>query len=161
MNSKVFLLMGMVLSFIIASALNIYPLGHALATLRPMFLVLVLIFWVLYRPELMRVWLIFLIGIGMDLLLDTHLGHQAFCAVSVAFALRVVLLYAKELTLSYAWKLATFALVAYQCMLWVLQSFEHGFVWAGMGSMWVSVMIFPMVWYPLYWVNQQYKERAW
>lgn len=161
MNSKVFLVMAMLLSIIVASALNIYPLSHAVAGVRPMFLVLVLLFWVMYRPTLTPVWLVFLLGLGYDLLLDTHLGHQAFCAVLTAFILRIVLLYAKELTLGYAWKVAALGLVIYQLVLWVLQSFEYGFVWAGAWSLLVSMVIFPLVWYPLYWANGQYKERAW
>ena len=49
MKSKAFLIIGMIASFVIASALNVYSLTPMLASIRPMFLVMVLIFWVIYR----------------------------------------------------------------------------------------------------------------
>lgn len=161
MNAKSFLLMGIVLSFVMASAMNIYPLSFTLAEFRPMFLTIVLIFWLIYRPTIMRVWVVFLIGLLSDLLLDTHLGHQAFCAVLMSFGLRVLLIYIKELTLKNAWLCAATALIGYRSVLWVLESFSHGFIWAGFGSLAMSILIFPLFWYPLYWVNGQLKERAW
>ncbi|MCL1624023.1 rod shape-determining protein MreD [Moraxella sp. Tifton1] len=151
----------MFLSFVIASALNVYPLSFELAGFRPMFLMIVLIFWIMYRPTIMRVWLVFLIGLSADLLLDTHLGHQAFCAVLMSFVLRVLLIYIKELNLKNVWPCAAIALVVYRSVLWVLESFSHGFIWTGFGSLMMSMVVFPLFWYPLYWVNGQLKERAW
>lgn len=161
MNSKYVVWLGIVISFVVASALNIYPLGYTLASVRPMFLAVVLVFWLMYRPNFMRVWLVFLIGLSADLLLDTHLGHQAFCAVLMGLGLRILLIYVKELTLKNAWVCAGAALSMYQLMLWILQSFSHGFIWAGFGSLVMSILVFPLFWYPLYWVNGQLKERAW
>lgn len=155
------LFLGLVASFVIASAMNIYPLGYTIASFRPMFLIIALVFWLMYRPTIMRVWFVFLIGLSADLLLGTHLGHQAFCAVLMSFGLRILLIYVKELTLKNAWWCAAFALTMYQITLWILQSFSHGFIWAGFGSLVMSILIFPLYWYPLYWINGQLKERAW
>ncbi|WP_323841936.1 MULTISPECIES: rod shape-determining protein MreD [unclassified Moraxella] len=161
MNSMLFLLLGIVSSFVVASAMNVYPLSFMLANFRPMFLVLVLVFWLMYRPTIMRVWVVFLIGLVSDLLLDTHLGHQAFCAVLMSFGLRVLLIYIKELTLKNAWLCASIALITYRLLLGILESFGHGFVWAQLGSLLMSILVFPLFWYPLYWINGQLKERAW
>lgn len=161
MTSKHFLIIGMATSFILASMMSIFPLKHDWASIRPMFMVMVLAFWVLYRSTMMRVWFVFCVGIVADLLLGTHLGHQAFCAVLMAFVLRVLLIYAKELTLSQAWVFATIGLVVYQVALWILQAFSYyDFVWVGVGSLVSSIVLFPAVWYPLYWINRQLKERA-
>mgnify|MGYP007087627906 CR=1 FL=1 len=95
------------------------------------------------------------------LLLGTHLGHQAFGAVLMAFIIRVLLLYTKELSLSQAWILGAIGLSIYQASLWILQGFSHAqFVWTGVGSLISSIVLFPMMWYPLYWINRQLKERA-
>lgn len=161
MNSKGFLIIGIVVSFILASMFNIYPLHQTLANMRPMFLIVVLSFWVLYRSPILGVWPVFLVGLICDLLLGTHLGHQAFCAVLMAFVLRLLLLYAKELTLIQAWILATIGIVVYQLSLWVLQAFTHSqFMWTGFESLISSILLFPIIWHPLYWINRQLKERA-
>lgn len=161
MNSKPFLIIGIIISFVVASMLNVYPLGYDMASVRPMFLAMVLAFWVMYRSPMMGVWVVFLVGLVSDLLLGTHLGHQAFSAVLMAFVIRVLLLYAKELALSQAWVLGVIALSVYQVSLWILQAFSHAqFVWTGMGSLMSSIVLFPVMWYPLYWINRQLKERA-
>lgn len=161
MKSKVFLITGMIASFVIASALNVYPLTPMFASIRPMFLVMVLIFWVIYRSTLLSVWAVFLVGLVSDLLFGTHLGHQAFCATLMAFILRAMLIYAKELTLVQAWIIAVVGLLVYQGTLWFLQALaHHNFLWTGMGSLISSMALFPLLWVPLYWINSQVKERA-
>ena len=137
-SSKTILIVGMVASFVVASMLNVYPLKYTFG-IRPMFLV----------------------GLSCDLLLGTHLGHQAFCAVAMAFALRFMLLYTKELTLIQAWVLAAIGLGIYQTLLWILQAFSHHvFTWIGFGSLMSSITLFPLFWFPLYWINSQHKDRA-
>lgn len=161
MSSKSLLIISMVASFVLASMLSVYPLHHFFASIRPLFLVMVLIFWVMYRSPMMGVWSVFLVGLVSDLLLGTHLGHQAFCAVLMALLVRVALFYAKELGLMQAWVIASLGLVVYQGTLWLLQAFslDH-FVWLGLGSFISSIVLFPALWLPLYWVNRQFKERA-
>ncbi len=161
MKSKAFLISGMIISFIVASTLSVYPLKYTLASIRPSFMVMVLIFWVMYRSNMMSVWAVFLVGLASDLLLGTHLGYQAFCAVLTAFVLRVMMLYAKELTLLPAWVGAGVGLCVYQGMLWILHALAHGdFTWVGIGSLFSSILFFPVVWAILYWINIQVKERA-
>lgn len=161
MNSKPFLIAGMVISFVMAMVLSVFPLKYTLASIRPMFMVMVLAFWVLYRSTILGVWVVFLVGIVADILLGTHLGHQAFCATLMAFVLRLFLIYAKQLSLMQAWVFAGVGLVVYQVVLWILQAFSYyDFVWMGFGSLIMSIALFPLVWYPLYWVNRQHKERA-
>lgn len=161
MNKKPFFILGIITSFVIASMLNVYPLGLDLAKLRPMFLAMVLAFWVMYRSPMLGVWSPFLVGIVSDLLLGTHLGHQAFSATLMAFVIRLLLLYAKELALSQAWAIGAVGLTVYQLSLWVLQAFSHQeFIWLGLGSLIISIVLFPLFWYPLYWLNGQLKERA-
>ena len=79
----------------------------------------------------------------------------------MAFALRFMLLYTKELTLIQAWVLAAIGLGIYQTLLWILQAFSHHvFTWIGFGSLMSSITLFPLFWFPLYWINSQHKDRA-
>lgn len=161
MKPKAILITGMVVSFIVASMLNVYPLPPIFASIRPMFLVMVLIFWVIYRSGMLSVWMVFLVGLVSDLLFGTHLGHQAFCATLMAFVLRVMLIYSKELALVQAWVLAVVGLLVYQGTLWFLQVLTyHEFIWTGVGALFSSMALFPLLWLPLYWVNGQHKDRA-
>ena len=82
-NATGLLLAVIVLSFIVASSLSVYPLSPSMATLRPMVMMMVLIFWLLFQPRYVGVFAAFTIGIIADLLMDTHLGQQAFAAVVV------------------------------------------------------------------------------
>lgn len=43
-NAKVLLIATIILSFVIASSLNVYPLSPSMAALRPMVMIMVLIF---------------------------------------------------------------------------------------------------------------------
>lgn len=161
MKPKALLITGITASFITASMLNVYPLSPTFASIRPMFLAMVLAFWVIYRSTMMSVWVVFLVGLVSDLLFGTHLGHQAFCATLMAFVLRVMLIQTKELTLIQAWVLALVGLVVYQGTLWFLQALAyHEFMWTGVGSLVSSVALFPLLWVPLYWINSQFKDRA-
>lgn len=160
-NSKVFLITGVILSFIIASMLNIYPLGYIGAVIRPMYLMMVLVFWVMYRSVMMSVWSVFLVGLVADLLLGTYLGQQAFSALLMAFVVRIILLSVKELKLAQAWFIAAIGLSVFQVSLWILQSFSHHqLIWLGFGSLLSSIILFPLLWYPLFWLNDKHKERA-
>ena len=161
MKSKAFLITGMIASFIVASTLSVYPLQHALASIRPSFMVMVMIFWVMYRSSMMSVWAVFLVGLASDLLLGTHLGYQAFCAVLTALVLRIMMLYSKELTLVQAWFGASVGLCVYQVALWILHALAYGeFSFIGFGSLLSSILFFPVVWLALHWINKQVKERA-
>ena len=94
-------LMVVIASFVIASVINIYPMGLEASLLRPMALIMVLVFWLIFKPNYVGVVTAFAIGIISDLLLDTRLGQQAFAAVVIiAFCVGFLGQYIKELNLS-------------------------------------------------------------
>lgn len=140
------LLLAIVLSFVAASSLNVYPLNSSMATLRPMIMVMVLIFWLLFQPRYVGVFSAFVIGIIADLLMDTRLGQQAFAAVVVAFFIKVGSIYLKELRTSSAWLLASAALIVFQLNVWLLQMFTQGVFVAQSGlSLLMSILSWPLV----------------
>ena len=136
----------MVISFIVASMLNVYPLSGSLALLRPMWLTMVLIFWLRFRPTFVGVGVAFLVGIISDLLIDTRLGQQAFCAVLVAFLIKFVSGYLKKLSTTSVWLLASACLVLYQLVLVILHLVTTGvFVPELFISLGMSILAFPFL----------------
>ena len=135
-----------VLSFIIASSLSVYPLSPSMATLRPMVMIMVLIFWLLFQPRYVGIFSAFTVGLIADLLMDTHLGQQAFSAVLVALMLKVTSIYVRQLNTLSAWLLASLALTVFQLSLWVLQMFvQNIFVAQSVYSLLMSILSWPLV----------------
>lgn len=81
-------LIAIIVSTVIASVLVVYPLPYFFAAWRPLFFLLIMLFWVLCQPGWCGVWFAFFLGITSDLLLDGMLGQYAFSFVSVAFLAR-------------------------------------------------------------------------
>lgn len=149
------------LTFVLASMVNVYPLSFVLAPYRPMMLMVVLLFWAIYQPKYVGLVTAFLVGLVSDLLLDTHLGHQALCAVVAVFTIQVLTIYAKRLSLSSAWILSIVGLSVYRVILWVLQSFgQAGFVLTGFISFAMSLLIFPLVWQVLFVIQQHIQKHT-
>ena len=135
-----------VLSFIIASSLSVYPLSPTMATLRPMVMIMVLIFWLLFQPRYVGIFSAFAVGLIADLLMDTHLGQQAFSAVLVALMIKVTSIYIRQLNTLSAWLVASFALLVFQISLWVLQMFiQNIFVAQSAYSLLMSIISWPLV----------------
>ncbi|ABE74263.1 rod shape-determining protein MreD [Psychrobacter cryohalolentis] len=135
-----------VLSFIIASSLSVYPLSPSMATLRPMIMIMVLIFWLLFQPRYVGIFSAFAIGLIADLLMDTHLGQQAFSAVAVALMIKVTSIYIRQLNTISAWIIASLGLFIFQASLWMLQMFvQDVFVAQSTFSLLMSIISWPLV----------------
>ncbi|MDN5619295.1 MAG: rod shape-determining protein MreD [Psychrobacter sp.] len=145
-NSTALLIVVIVLSFIIASSLNVYPLSPNMATLRPMVMIMVLIYWLLFQPRYVGIFTAFTIGLIADLLMDTHLGQQAFAAVVVALVIKITSIYVKQLNTISAWLIASLGLVVFQFNLWILQMFiQNIFVAKSALSLMMSIISWPLV----------------
>lgn len=135
-----------VLSFIVASSLSVYPLSPSMATLRPMIMIMVLIFWLLFQPRYVGIFSAFAIGLIADLLMDTHLGQQAFSAVAVALMIKVTSIYIRQLNTISAWIIASLGLFVFQASLWMLQMFvQDVFVAQSTFSLLMSIISWPLV----------------
>ncbi|MGP9519112.1 rod shape-determining protein MreD [Psychrobacter sp. AOP7-C1-14] len=149
-NSTVLLIVVIVLSFIVASSLNVYPLSPSMATLRPMVMIMVLIYWLLFQPRYVGIFTAFTVGLIADLLMDTHLGQQAFAAVVVALVIKITSIYVRRLNTISAWLIASLGLIVFQLMLWILQMFIQGvFVAQSSLSLLMSILSWPLVLFAL------------
>ncbi|MBH0097257.1 rod shape-determining protein MreD [Psychrobacter sp. NZS113] len=145
-NATVVLIITIILSFIVASSLNVYPLSSSMAALRPMVMIMVLIFWLLFQPRYVGIFTAFTIGIIADLLMDTHLGEQAFAAVVVALFIKITSIYIRQMNTASAWLVASFGLIVFQLNLWMLQMFvQNTFVAQSALSLLMSILSWPLV----------------
>lgn len=145
-NAPVLMIAIIVISFIIASSLNVYPLDASTATLRPMVLIMVLIFWLLFQPRYVGIFTAFTIGLIADLLMDTHLGQQAFAAVMVALVIKISSIYIRQLNTLSAWLIASLGLIVFQLSLWILQlAIQNIFVGQFAISLIMSIISWPLV----------------
>ena len=145
-NATVLLIAAIILSFVAASSLNVYPLNPSMATLRPMVMIMVLIFWLLFQPRYVGIFTAFTIGIIADLLMDTHLGQQAFSAVVVALVSKITSIYVRQLNTLSAWLIASLGLIVFQISLWVLQMFiQNVFIAQSALSLLMSIISWPLV----------------
>ncbi|MCD1278877.1 MAG: rod shape-determining protein MreD [Psychrobacter sp.] len=145
-NAKVLLIAMIIISFVIASSLNVYPLSPSMATLRPMIMIMVLIFWLLFQPRYVGIFTAFTIGLIADLLLDTHLGEQAFAAVVVALVIKISSIYVRQLNTISAWLIASLGLIVFQLNLWILQmAIQNTFVAKSALSLLMSIISWPLV----------------
>ncbi|WP_367110828.1 rod shape-determining protein MreD [uncultured Psychrobacter sp.] len=139
-------LIAIALSFVVASSPSVYPLSPSMATLRPMIMIMVLIFWLLFQPRYVGVFTAFIIGLIADLLMDTHLGQQAFAAVIMVLALRLCSLQVKQLNTFSAWLLATIGLIVFQLSLWLLQLMAQSIFVVQSGlSLLISILSWPLI----------------
>ena len=149
-NATVVLIITIILSFVVASSLNVYPLSPSMATLRPMVMIMVLIFWLLFQPRYVGIFTAFTIGIIADLLMDTHLGEQAFAAVVVALFIKITSVYIRQMNTASAWLVASFGLIVFQLNLWMLQMFvQNVFVTQATLSLLMSILSWPLVLFAL------------
>lgn len=140
------IVLAIVLSFILASSLNVYPLSQGTAILRPMVMIMVLIFWLIFQPRHTGLFTAFVIGLIADLLLDTRLGQQAFAAVVMALVIKIASIYIKQLYTLGAWFLACVCLLVFQSVLWILQLItQNTFVPQGGISMLMSMACWPLI----------------
>ena len=145
-KSNTHIYLAMAISFVLASVLSIYPLSASIALFRPMWLVMVLVFWLIFQPARMGVILAFFIGLGVDLLTDSRLGQQALCAVIVAFFVKFISGYLKQLSLGLVWLLASACLLLYQISLVILHFFTQAvFVPELFVAVFTSIFVWPLL----------------
>lgn len=143
-------------SFVLASMANIYPLGFGLAYFRPMFMMMVLMFWAIYQPKFVGIAVAFLVGLSCDLLLDTTLGTQAFGSVMAVLLVQIVRGFTKRLSLSSAWILTAMGLIIYRIFMWIFESFSYDYVgFSAFFGLMISILIFPALWWLLLALNNK------
>ncbi len=72
-------------SIYIACILAIFPLSDWLAAMRPVWILLMVIYWVRVLPSYLGLWFAFLVGFACDVLLNKTLGSHGLALVLVVY----------------------------------------------------------------------------
>ena len=144
-------LIAIVLSVIICSVLIVYPLSYAVSGARPLFMLLVVLFWVMCQPTWCGIWFAFGTGVFTDLLVDAPLGMNAFSFVVITFVARFLTRERRILTFGNLWAISFLAVLAHLFITWIAQSmgglqFSIARHWQPLLS---SILVFPLIYFVL------------
>ena len=144
-------LFPIIFSVIVASVLMVYPLSYTLSGWRPLFMMMVMLFWVLCQPTWCGIWFAFSVGIFTDLLLDAPLGLNALSFVLITFVSRFLTRERRIMTFANIGVITILAVIAHLFMVWVAQimmgiQFSIARHWQPLLS---SVLTFPVLYFIL------------
>lgn len=144
-------LIAIVASVIVCSVLMVYPLSYGVSGARPLFMLLVMLFWVMCQPTWCGIWFAFGTGIFADLLLDAPLGMNALSFVVITFVTRFLTRERRILTFTNLWIISSLAVLGHLFMIWMAQimggmQFSIARHWQPLIS---SVFIFPVLYFML------------
>lgn len=144
-------LIAIILSVIVCSVLMVYPLSYAISGARPLFMLLVMLFWVMCQPTWCGIWFAFGTGIFVDLLIDAPLGMNALSFVTIAFVARFLTRERRILTFGNLWVISFMAVLAHLFMTWIAQimggmQFSIARHWQPVLS---SIFTFPVIYFLL------------
>ncbi|SCC71831.1 rod shape-determining protein MreD [Acinetobacter albensis] len=144
-------LIAIILSVIVCSVLMVYPLSYAISGARPLFMLLVMLFWVMCQPTWCGIWFAFGTGVFVDLLIDAPLGMNALSFVTVAFVARFLTRERRILTFGNLWVISFMAVLAHLFMTWIAQimggmQFSIARHWQPLLS---SIFTFPVIYFLL------------
>lgn len=142
-------LMPIIFSVILGSILMVYPLSYEITGWRPLFMLLIMLFWVLCQPTWCGIWFAFGTGLFTDLLLDAPLGMNALSFVFIAFLSRFLTRERRILTFSNLWIISAFAIVAHLTIVWLTQvmsgvHFSFARHWQPLLT---SILFWPVIYY--------------
>lgn len=144
-------LIAIILSVIVCSVLMVYPLSYTISGARPLFMLLVMLFWVMCQPTWCGIWFAFGTGIFVDLLIDAPLGMNALSFVTIAFVARFLTRERRILTFGNLWVISFMAVLAHLFMTWIAQimggmQFSIARHWQPLLS---SIFTFPVIYFLL------------
>ncbi|MFE1726466.1 rod shape-determining protein MreD, partial [Acinetobacter baumannii] len=131
--------------------LMIYPLSYDISGWRPLFMLMIMLFWVVCQPTWCGVWFAFGMGIFTDLLLDAPLGLNALSFVIVTFITRFLIRERRILTFGNLWTIATLVIIAHLAFMWVTQTMGgiHFSIARHWQPLMTSILTWPVVYYCL------------
>ena len=128
----------------VALGLEILPLPGALQALRPPFVAMVLIYWIMMWPQRIGLGTAFLLGVALDILHGQLLGQNALALTVLGF---LTLNFHLQIRIFPLWQLTVtvLALLAVDALIRFLIDGFTGAPQAGFGP-WVRVLIGTLIW---------------
>lgn len=132
------------LSFFAAVVLNILPLTPTLALIYPLWIPLVLIYWVMVLPEHIHLTLAWILGLVIDILHGNYLGEHSLALCVVTFLAYRFHLQFRMFPLTQQVLFVFILLLIYQGLLvWVQSIFN---VTVELRWIWISLMVSALIW---------------
>lgn len=144
----------LMLSLFLASILTIMPLPIYIKELKPLWLPMVLLLWVIYFPGFIGVGIAWLVGLWADILLGTLLGTHAIAFALVCY---VAILFQRRLSMLSLFQQALMVLLMLEMVLLVLFWIQYyiGFPPVKLGY-WLSAFSTIFIWLIISrWVQQK------
>ena len=144
-------LIAIIVSVIVCSVLMVYPLSYAVSGARPLFMLLLMLFWVMCHPTWCGIWFAFATGMFTDLLVDAPLGMNALSFVLITFIVRFLTRERRIMTFGNLWVISFLAVMAHLFVIWIAQTmgglqFSITRHWQPLLS---SVLVFPVMYFML------------
>ena len=148
-------LFAIIISVVLASMLMVYPLSYSTSGWRPLFMLMVMLFWVLCQPTWCGIWFAFGTGIFADLLLDAPLGLNALSFTIIAFASRFLTRERRILTFANIWIITILAMVVHLMILFFAQVFSG--VQFSFPRHWLPLITSVTIWPVLYYMLRKWR----
>ena len=113
-------LWAIIISIVLSSVFMVYPVSYELSAWRPLFMLLVMIFWILCQPAWCGVWFAFALGLFTDLLMELPLGVSALSYTMLGFAARYFTRDKRIMTFSNLWTITAIIVFVHLVLLWLL-----------------------------------------
>ncbi|MDQ8039954.1 MAG: rod shape-determining protein MreD [Rickettsiella sp.] len=137
-------LLIVILSFFLAIVLNIIPLTPTLAIIYPLWLPLILIYWVMVLPEHIHLTLAWILGLIIDVLHGSYLGEHSLALCVITFLAYRFHLQFRMFPSTQQVIFIFILLLIYQGLLVWMQSFL-GFSIA-LRWIWISLIVSALLW---------------
>lgn len=148
-------LAAIIISVILASVLVVYPLSYEFSGWRPLFMMMVTLFWVLCQPTWCGIWFAFCTGIFADLLVDAPLGMNTLIFVFIAFFSRLLTRERRILTFGNLWIIASIAISMNLFFVWIAQVMSG--VHFSFARHWQPVLTSILVWPIIYYLLKKWR----
>ncbi|MFA5960692.1 MAG: rod shape-determining protein MreD [Tatlockia sp.] len=127
--------------------LSILPLPAFFLSLRPPFVLLLILYIEFFLPDYFHVGLLFLLGLLLDVLLSTVLGEHAFALSFVAWIASSKARRFRLFTIGQQMALIGFFCLTYQLVIWMVDSFSGYSIglMVPLGSTVISILVWPWV----------------
>jgi rod shape-determining protein MreD len=137
-------LLLVVLSFFLAIVLNIIPLTPTLALIYPLWLPLILIYWVMVLPEHIHLSLAWILGLIIDVLHGNYLGEHSLVLCVITFIAYRFHLQFRMFPLTQQVLFVFILLLIYEGLLVWIQSFLNLSI--ALRWVWISLLVSALIW---------------
>ena len=137
-------LLLVILSFFVAVILNIIPLKPIPALIYPLWIPLILIYWIMVLPEHIHLSLAWILGLIIDVLHGNYLGEHSLALCVIAFLAYRFYLQFRMFPLTQQVLFVFILLLIYQGLLAWIQSMLS--VSVALRWVWISLMVSALIW---------------